>query len=143
MSTINLIGKYRVEIKDKQGQIVDVRESYNVITSKGRERIIDIWSQNYYDTTNSHKHMYGVEEVDLRPTVLGNGSTRRTTFFDVGTLLDPYDNSGGRNLNSYDSFLNDSGEAVADSIFDKDSEQVAEFAGGPGGNIGWRLEYVG
>ena len=136
---MNLIGKYRVEIKDRKGDVIDIRESYNVITAKGRERILDIWSMNYYDTTNSHKHMYGIEEVDLRPTVLNDGSTRKTTFFDVGTLYDPRD-GGSRNMNAYDSYINDSGEEVADSIFDKDSQQVALFSGGPGDNTN-KMEY--
>ena len=136
---INLVGKYKVEIKDRNGDVVDMRESYNVITTKGRERILDIWSQNYYDTTNSHKHMYGIEEVDLRPTVLSNGSIRKTSFFNVGTLYDPRDGDG-RNMNYYDSYINDSGEEVSDSIFDKDSQKVALFSGGPGDNPNF-MEY--
>ena len=91
-------------------------ESHNVITSQGRGRLLDVWAYNLNPQASRYRNWYGLEMVDTTPTVV-TGGTRRCTLFNVGTTLDPYSESGTRNLNAYDTMINPNSDQSADNIF--------------------------
>lgn len=133
---INLIGKHTVKIFDRKNQLVKKLESYNVITNKGRERILDIWAFNINQLPNSKTTMYGLEMVDTSPAVI-TGGTRKCTMFDIGTLSDPESDtsSGTRNCDYYNAMLKYTSAAATDAIFNPGNTVSALWSGGAGDNI--------
>jgi hypothetical protein len=89
---MNIVGKFTIKLYDKSNQLVDIKESYNVITALGRERMMDIWSTNFNKGLEYSQRIFGIREVDCSPAVTPSGN-RRCTFWDQNQN------------NSYDSYI--------------------------------------
>ena len=130
-----IVGKYIVKIFDRNNSLVDERESYNIITTLGRNRILDIWSMNYSPTDTKHKNLYGIEEIDMTPTAV-TGGTRKCTMFNTGYMHNNEDNSSSYNYNAYDSYITGStgSTTLSDNIFINSNTYPAYWDQGAGMN---------
>lgn len=125
---MKVVGKYTVKLRDRRGDLVDVREGWNVITDLGRQRIIDIWSNTYNLNDPWDKRIYGVSEIDMSPRASG---LAKCTFWDVDT------ESNTNGYNTCDSFIGSgptgpSGDS--DDLFDPTKDVVVEWTEGVGSN---------
>ena len=131
----DVVGKYTIKIYDRNNSLVDEKESYNVITTLGRNRILDMWSMNYNPTDTNHKNLYGIEEIDMTPTAI-TGGTRRCTMFGTGNMHNNEDNSSAYDYTSYDSYITGSTQntTYSDNIFINSNTYPAIWDQGYGAN---------
>ena len=142
---MKIIGKYSFIKKNKNNQVVDKFEKFNTITSLGRKRILELWSES--SSTNSFDNLYGLKSLDLSPfkikPVFNNGLTInssgncellfdegnewsvKTTFFNSGILKSPFKYYNYSNsyiwFNNYDEAINGYDSELTDRILNSES----------------------
>lgn len=142
---MKIIGKYSFIKKNKNNQVVDKFEKFNTITSLGRKRILELWSES--SSTNSFDNLYGLKSLDLSPfkikPVFNNGLTInssgncellfdegnewsvKTTFFNSGILKSPFKYYNYSNsyiwFNNYDEAINGYDSELTDRILNPES----------------------
>jgi hypothetical protein len=131
---MKVVGKHTLEVFDRRSQLIDRRESYNLVTTKGRERILDIWAANF-GPSGSH---CGYQVIDTTPTAVAGG-TRRCTMTGAGQMADPNAITGFKsaayraqayNFNAYDSAIAyGSTVAAFDPVFTPGNNTIVDMKG--------------
>ena len=133
---MQIIGTHTIKIFDRKNDLIHEESKSNIITNKGRERIIDIWAHNLNPNASRDRGLYGIERVDTNPTETPYG-TRKMSLFDIGLTLDPRDNSGSRNFADRDYILtrnNEYSHDEIDRIFNMNNDYAFRSDVGTGSN---------